>query len=424
MAIRYYLCIDLISFYASVECVERGLDPLSTRLVVADLKRGKGAICLAVSKALKVCGIKNRCRLYEIPDTISYIVAPPQMKKYIRYSAEIYAIYLRYVAPSDLHPYSIDEVFLDITDYLLLYQTTPFHLARAFQKKIMDELGLPSTVGIGTNLYLSKISLDLLAKKAVNGMAYLDEEGYRKYLWDYLPLSDFWQIANGIEKRLHRMGIETMRQLANSDPHDLKKEFGVVSEMLLDHAWGKEPIGIADIKAYKIHSRNLSRSQVLAENYDYEHGFLIVKEMVESLCLELQQEHLITSAIRLKIGYAKPYPEVAASKTMAVCTNTYNSIIPYFEDLYRRIVDPLYPIRKVGISFCRITHETFERLDLFTSYEAVIKERKLGQTIARLKLKYGKNSLLKAMDLEEGATTRKRNHLIGGHQAEEEKRSN
>ena len=249
MAIKYYLCIDLISFYASVECVERGLDPLSTRLVVADLKRGKGAICLAVSKALKACGIKNRCRLYEIPDTISYIVAPPQMKKYIRYSAEIYAIYLRYVAPNDLHPYSIDEVFLDITDYLLLYQTTPFHLARAFQKKIMDELGLPSTVGIGTNLYLSKISLDLLAKKAVNGMAYLDEEGYRKYLWDYRPLSDFWQIANGIEKRLHRMGIETMRQLANSDPHDLKKEFGVVSEMLVDHGWGTGPIAIAGIRA-------------------------------------------------------------------------------------------------------------------------------------------------------------------------------
>ena len=248
---KYYLCIDLKTFYASVECVLRGLNPFKTKLVVADPSRGDGAITLAVSPYMKELGVKNRCRIFEIPKNIDYIIAMPQMRKYMEYSAKIYSIYLRYISKEDIYPYSIDEMFLDITTYLKLYKTTPEKLAKALMGKIYSELGLPSACGIGTNLFLTKVALDITAKHTPDRIGFLDENKFKEELWDHQPLSDFWQIAGGIERRLNKLGIYTMRQIANANEDLLYKEFGVNAEILIDHAKGIEPVTIKDIKNYK-----------------------------------------------------------------------------------------------------------------------------------------------------------------------------
>ena len=285
---RIFLCIDLKTFYASVECVERNLDPFNTNLVVADPSRGKGTICLAISPKLKAAGIKNRCRIYEIPEEIKYIVAKPRMKKYIEYSANIYAVYLKYIAKEDIHVYSIDECFLDITKYLKLYQLSAEGLAKKIVDDVLSTTGITATVGIGTNLYLAKVALDITAKHTKNNMGYLNEQLYQETLWYHQPLTDFWQIGKGISKRLNRLRIFNMYDLAHASESELYQEFGINAQYLIDHAWGKEPTLISDIKAYKPRSNSISSGQVLFEDYNYDDGLLVVKEMVELKCLELQ----------------------------------------------------------------------------------------------------------------------------------------
>ena len=416
---RYYICIDLKTFFASVECVLRGLDPFKTNLVVADPSRGKGAICLAISPALKNMGIRNRCRLFEIPDGIEYITAMPRMRKYMEFSTKIYSIYLRYIAKEDIHPYSIDEMFLDVTNYLELYNTTPEKIARALLNKIYDELGLTATAGIGTNLFLCKVALDIKAKKTKTNIAFLDEEKFKEELWDHRPLSDFWQIARGIESRLNRLGLHTMRDVANANEDLLYKEFGVNAEILIDHSKGIEPVTIKDIKTYKTKSHSISQSQVLFEDYEYSKARLIVKEMVEVLSFKLIDEHLVTSHVALSIGYSKDeINPTGGSMKINLCTNVYSKLLPHFLEIFDKTTNKEVKIRRIAISFGNVMPEEYEYFNLFTEPEEVYKERKLQQTISDIKKKYGKSSVIKAMNLEEGATTLKRNKLIGGHNAD------
>ena len=302
-----YLCIDLKTFYASVECVERDLDPFTTNLVVADPSRGKGAICLAITPAMKMLGIKNRCRIYEIPPNVKYIVALPRMQKYIDYAAEVYGIYLKYIAKEDIYVYSIDEAFLDITKYLKLYKMKSIELAKTIMKDIYNTLGITATCGIGTNMYLAKVALDIMSKHSPTNIGWLDEERYKNKLWHYKPLTDFWQIGKGIEKRLNKMRIFDMYDVAHCEPKKLYKEFGVNAEFLIDHSWGIEPCTIADIKSYKPKSNSISTSQVLFRDYSFEEAKLVLKEMVELLSQQLIEKNLETDCISLYIGYSKQF---------------------------------------------------------------------------------------------------------------------
>ncbi|MDE7430397.1 MAG: DNA repair protein [Lachnospiraceae bacterium] len=422
---KIYLCIDLKSFYASVECVERGLNPLTTNLVVADPSRKRGTICLAVSPSLKSLGVRNRCRVFEIPDNINYIMAPPRMKLYINYSADIYGIYLKYIAKEDIHVYSIDEAFLDITDYLNLYQMTPVKLAVTIMDDIRDTLGVIATCGIGTNLYLAKIALDITAKHTPNRIGYLDEELYKKTLWHHKPLTDFWRIGPGIAKRLSHLGIFTMEDIALADKDLLYKTLGTDAEYLIDHAWGREPTTIADIKSYKARSNSLSSGQVLMRDYNYEEGLLIVKEMVDLLCLDLVDKGLITNSISLCIGYTRGKDGSMISKStggsshMSVTTNSVKVLTKYFVKLYENTTSREIPIRRVTITFHDVVDEAYEQYDLFTAPEELEKDRKMQQAVLNIKHKYGKNLVLKGMNLQNASTTLERNRQIGGHSSGE-----
>ena len=267
---QQYLCIDLKSFYASVECVERGLDPMTTRLVVADPERSDKTICLAVSPALKAMGVKNRCRVFEIPPGIDYIMAEPRMQKYIDYSAEIYGIYLRYISKDDIHVYSVDEAFLDVSPYLSAYGMTARETGKMLMKEIRKELGIQATCGIGTNLYLTKIALDILAKNAPDFIGELDEDSYRRQLWNHRPLTDFWRIGNKTASKLQNIGIDTMRKLAHTDVDYLYSIFGIDAGLLYDHAWGREPVTMQDIKNYRAETTSRTSGQVLMRDYSYE----------------------------------------------------------------------------------------------------------------------------------------------------------
>lgn len=416
---RIYLCIDLKTFYASVECVERNLDPFNTNLVVADPSRGKGAICLAISPKMKALGIKNRCRIYEIPQQIEYLIVKPRMKKYIEYSAKIYGIYLRYIAKEDIHVYSIDECFLDITKYLKLYQLDAKELAKKIIDDVLKTTGITATAGIGTNLYLAKVALDITAKHTKDNMAYLDEILYQKELWYHQPLTDFWQIGRGISKRLEKLEIFNMHDLANTNEKILFKEFGVNAQYLIDHAWGKEPTLISDIKAYKPKSNSISSGQVLFEDYSYDDGLLIVKEMVELKCLDLVDLHLVTNNISIHVSYSKHIiKSTGGSMKIDQTTNSYHILIDNFIYLYKKTTNPNYPIRKITISFNNLRNEIYESYDLFTDSKEIEKEKKVQETILKIKKKYGKNAILKGMNLQNKATTQKRNKLIGGHNSE------
>lgn len=416
---RIYLCIDLKTFYASVECVERNLDPFDTNLVVADSSRGKGTICLAISPKLKAAGIKNRCRIYEIPEEIEYLIVKPRMKKYIEYSANIYAIYLKYIDKEDIHVYSIDECFLDVTKYLKLYQLNVEQLAKKIVADVLNTTGITATVGIGTNLYLAKIALDITAKHAKNNMGYLNEQLYQKTLWYHQPLTDFWQIGKGISKRLNQLGVFNMYDLAHIDEHILYQEFGINAQYLIDHAWGKEPTLISEIKAYKPKSNSISSGQVLFEDYNYDDGFLIIKEMVELKCLELVDKHLVTNNISLRISYSKhAIKSTGGSMKINEITNRYQILIDNFKYLYKKTTNPNYSIRKITISFNDLKDEIYESTDLFTDNEKREKEKKIQKTLLEIKHKYGKNAILKGMNLQNKATTKMRNKLIGGHNGE------
>lgn len=413
---KYYLCIDLKTFYASVECVERGLDPFNTNLVVADESRGKGTICLAVSPKMKMLGVKNRCRLFEISPTIKYMIAMPRMKKYIEYSANIYAIYLKYFSKEDIHVYSIDEAFMDVTNYLKMYQMNPVELAKTIIKDIFKTYGITATAGIGTNMYLAKIALDITAKHSATNIGYLDEEKYKKELWYHKPLTDFWQIGKGIERRLNKMRVFTMYDVAHTDQKRLYKEFGVNAEYLIDHSWGKESCTIADIKKYKPKTNSITNSQVLFEDYSFEKARLVLKEMVELGSLRLIENNLVTNTVGLYIGYSKDIIKATSeSKKLENYTNVYSELLKAFLEIYDNNINRGVAIRRIGVNFANVIETENVQLSLFADQEKIDKERKLELTISGIKNKMGKNTILRGMNLEEGATTLVRNKLIGGH---------
>ena len=413
---KYYLCIDLKTFYASVECVERGLDPFNTNLVVADPTRGKGTICLAISPKMKMLGVKNRCRIFEIPPTIKYIIATPRMKKYIEYSANIYAIYLKYFAKEDIHVYSIDEAFMDVTKYLKLYKLNPIELAKKIIKDIFKTYGITATAGIGTNMYLAKIALDITAKHNPNNIGYLDEEKYKKELWYHKPLSDFWQIGKGIERRLNKMRIFNMYDIAHTEQKRLYKEFGVNAEYLIDHSWGKESCTIADIKAYKPKTNSITNSQILFEDYSFVKARLVLKEMVELGSLRLIESNLVTGTISLYIGYSKNIIKATGgTRKLSNYTNTYSELLKAFLEIYDKTTDKSVAIRRIGVNFANVIETENVQLSLFKDQEKIDEERKLELARCSIKNKMGKNAIIRGMDLEEGATTMMRNKLIGGH---------
>ncbi|MFQ7318706.1 MAG: DNA repair protein [Massilimicrobiota timonensis] len=415
---KIYLCIDLKSFYASVECVERGLDPFKINLVVADPTRGGGAITLAATPAIKKLGVPSRGRIYEIPKNIEYITAPPRMTLYMQYSATIYSIFLKFISSEDIHVYSIDESFLDITTYMNLYNTTPKQLAKMILDKIYDQTGITATVGIGTNLFLAKVALDITAKHAKDCMGYLDEDLFKQLIWHHQPITDIWMIGPGTANRLAMLGIKDLYGVAHYNEKILYKLFGINAEYLIDHAWGREPTEISDIKAYRPSSNSISNSQILFEDYNYKDAYLIMKEMVESNVLQLTEKHLVTNHISLYVGYSKNCIKPSrGSRKITNTTNSYRILLEEFKLLYKKIVNPNYPIRQIGISFGNVKDEIYEQFDLFADQEDIEKEKRVQEALIHIRNKYGKNAVLKGMNFYEKATQRKRNGLVGGHNA-------
>lgn len=418
---KTYMCIDLKCFYASVECVERGLDPLITNLVVADKERTEKTICLAISPAMKALGIHNRCRVFEIPKNVKYIMASPRMKRYIEYSADIYAIYLKYIAKEDIHVYSIDEAFLDVTDYLNMYGMTAKELGQRIMQDVFDTTGITAACGIGCNLYLAKIALDITAKHAEDHIGILDELSFQKTLWEHTSLTDFWRIGPGTVRRLSSVGIYNMGQIAQAEEKLLYRLFGVDAELLIDHAWGRESTTIADIKAYRPKAGSLSSGQVLGCDYSYEDCRLVVKEMADLLCLELVDKGLITESVSLYLSYANRLEKEPSKGSVSLhsATNSTRILVTETEKLYERIADKHGFIHKVNLSFNNVSDEAFRQYDLFTDPAELEKERKMQEAMLSIKKKFGKNAVLKGMNLQEHATTIECNKQIGGHKSGE-----
>ena len=477
---RSYIAIDLKSFYASVECVERGLDPLTTKLVVADESRTEKTICLAVSPALKKYGIPGRARLFEVMqkckevkmrtgEEVQFIIAPPRMQLYMDYSSRIYKVYLKYISPEDIHVYSIDEVFMDVTNYLHLYKNadgepvTVHQLALMMIKDVYQETGITATAGIGTNLYLAKIAMDIGAKHVEadeNGarIASLDEMSYREKLWEHRPLTDFWRIGRGISRKLEANGMYTMGDIARislgrhgfgTGEDFLFKLFGVDAELLIDHAWGIEPCTMEAIKNYKPSNNSISSGQVLSCGYDYEKCRMIVKEMTELQVLDLVAKRMVTDSVTLDLGYdremknkqyngemtldgyGRTVPKPAhGSYRLKEFTSSTEKIMEAVLHIYDKIVDKNLLIKRVSIGFGNImdenkaASESYVQLDLFTDYEKEEedkalkeRERKMQEAMLKIQGRYGKNAILKGTNLEEGATTIERNQQIGGHKA-------
>ena len=450
---RTYIAIDLKSFYASVECVERGLDPLSTRLVVADASRTDKTICLAVSPALKAYGIPGRPRLFEVKQQIArlkrknprleldFITAPPRMAKYLEVSGKVYGVYLRLIAPEDIHVYSIDEVFIDATEYIRMYGMDAHDLARRLIRDVLEETGVTATAGIGPNLYLAKVAMDIEAKhrKADRDgvrIAELTEMGYREKYWTHRPLTDFWRIGHGTEARLASAGMYSLGDVARMSLRNeevLYKLFGVNAELLIDHAWGWEPCTMADIKRYKPSASSLSSGQVLMEPYSFEKARLIVREMTDSLSLDLVEKRLVTAQLVLHVGYeagkgtgpmvkdwyGRPTPKPAhGSVNLPFPTSATSILMKSAMELYDRIVDKNLFVRRIYVVASQVKDEkseTARQLNLFEENPDTSRERKQQEAILEIRRKYGKNAILKGMNFEEGATSRERNHQIGGH---------
>ncbi len=415
---KCYMVIDLKSFYASVECVDRGLDPMTTRLVVADPERCQGTICLAVSPAMKALGVKNRCRVFEIPKSIDYIMAPPRMQTYIDVSADIYAIYLKYIAKEDIHVYSIDEAFMDVTNYLSLYKMTAAELAFTIIEDIRKTTGQRATCGIGTNMYLAKIALDILAKHEKDGIAQLDEDTFKEKLWRHKPLTDFWRIGPGTTRHLQTIGLLTMEDIAHAPEKLLYKQFGVEAEFLIDHAWGREPCTIAEVKNYRQKSHSLSSGQVLMRDYTYDEGLLIVKEMVSLLALDMVDKGVVTNNVSLAVGYSyDTMPATSSGMTLQVTTNSVRILTEAFVTLYQGMVRKEAKVRRLNLSANSLVDECFEQYSLFVDPSVMERDKSLSKSLNALHAKFGKNSVLKGMNLEEAATTIERNGQIGGHKS-------
>lgn len=417
---RVYFVIDMKSFFASVECAERGLDAMTTKLVVADTSRGDKTICLAVSPAMKALGIGNRCRLFEIPKNVDYIIAPSQMRKYIEYASEIYGIYLKYIDKNDIHVYSIDECIIDATDYLKIYRLKAKEFALKLMGEILEKLHIPSTAGIGTNMFLAKIALDITAKHSPDRIGWLTEEKFKKTLWKHRPITDFWQISKGIASRLEKLGVQTMEDITKLNEDILYDEFGINAELIIDHAYGRESCLMSDIKNYKPKgSKSLSSSQILPCNYNFNDAKLVMREMLQTGCYELFRQGYVTDHLRLYIGYGEIRDSVKGLARMKEMTNLYSFIEKYGDDLFDKIVDKNMPIRRITYEFSNLTDARYEQYDLFTDIKKVEKEKKLVKSVLALQDKYGKNSILKAMDLDKKATQIERNKTIGGHKSGE-----
>ena len=489
---RQYIAIDLKSFYASVECIERGLDPLDTCLVVADKSRTEKTICLAVSPALKVYGTGGRPRLFEViqkvrvansnrgrqgrsfskavidanPEVaIDYIVAPPRMAHYIEYSTRIYNVYLRYIAPEDIHVYSIDEVFMDVTSYLKTYRMTPHELARTIIREVLAETGITATAGIGTNMYLCKIAMDIVAKKMPADkdgvrIAELDEMSYRRQLWDHMPLTDFWRVGHGIARKLARYGMFTMGDVARcsvDNENILYELFGINAELLIDHAWGWEPVTMDLVKSYRPEAKSICSGQVLQSAYTVPRARNVVMEMADSVSLDLIDRHVVTNQIVLTVGYdveSLTNPTIRAKYKGPIKTDHYGRLVPVHAhgtinmeqptssskiiidkvvQLFDRIINPDLLVRRLSLSINNLINERMmrteyagEQLDLFTDYEKLkqqrqaldaemSKERRRQEAILKIKKIYGKNAILKGLNFTDGATQRDRNRQIGGH---------
>lgn len=478
---KIYIAIDLKSFYASVECVARGLDPLTTNLVVADPTRTEKTICLAVTPSLKALGIPGRPRLFEVVQKVrqlnygrktpvTYIVAPPRMALYMKVSTQVYNVYLKYISPDDIHIYSIDEVFIDATNYLSLYHLTAHELAMKMVRDVLKTTGVTATAGIGTNLYLAKIAMDIVAKKMPADkdgvrIAELDEKTYREKLWSHQPITDFWRVGKGYAKKLAEYNLFTMGDIAlcsNGDPNNfysenlLYKLFGINAELLIDHAWGWEPCTIQDIKSFRPQANSISSGQVLQSPYTFEKGLLVIKEMTDLLVLDLVDKNLVTNQMVINVGYdieCLTNPKIHNNYHGEIETDGYGRLIPKaahgsinlknftssteqimraVTELYNKIVDKNLLVRRMNVVASHVMYENdvkennYEEIDLFSESKGqnieqtkteLAKERNRQKAILSIQKKYGKNALLKGMNYEEGATGRQRNEQIGGHKA-------
>ncbi len=437
---RVYFAIDLKSFYASVECVERGLDPLTANLVVADQSRTEKTICLAVTPSLKAYGLKGRCRLFEVVQKarevkartgrkLEYMTVVPRMALYLEYSARIYGIYLNYFSPDDIHVYSIDEVFIDATSYLSLYHTDAQTLLRTVIKSVLAETGITATAGIAPNLYLCKVAMDIVAKHSPpdkNGVrvAELTVESYRKTLWEHRPITDFWRISRGTAARLERHGMRTMGDIALKSLQNeavLYKLLGIDAEILIDHAWGLENCTIAHIKNYRSSSRSLCSGQVLHHPYPYDKARLVVREMAEDLAQDLVAKNLASEQFSLYILYDKSSTPVPMADHGLVHLGSHTAslhrIAKGILDIFDQIADPALLIRRINISADTVIQQQEEQPDLFTDVETQRRERALQNAMLSIQSRFGKNAILKADDYTEGATARERNQQIGGHRA-------
>ncbi|MBR4684302.1 MAG: DNA methylase [Spirochaetia bacterium] len=437
---RVYFAIDLKSFYASVECVERGLDPLTANLVVADVSRTEKTICLAVTPSLKAQGLKGRCRLFEVVQKareieartgrkLEYITAVPRMALYMEYSARIYGIYLKYFSPDDIHVYSIDEVFIDATSYLSLYHTDAQTLLRTVIKNVLAETGITATAGIAPNLYLCKVAMDIVAKHSPpdrNGVriAELTVESYRKTLWEHRPITDFWRISHGTAARLERHGMCTMGDIALKSLQNeamLYKLFGIDAEILIDHAWGLENCTIAHIKNYRSSSRSLCSGQVLHHPYPHDKARLVVREMAEDMAQDLVAKNLASEQFSLYISYDKSSTPVPMAYHGLVHLGSHTAslhrITKGILDIFDQIADPAFLIRRINVSADTVIDQKEELPDLFTDVAAQRRERSLQNAMLSIQGRFGKNAILKMSDYTEGATARERNQQIGGHRA-------
>ena len=438
---RSYLCIDLKCFYASVECVDRGKDPFEHRLVVADPTRGPKTICLAISPAMKALGVRNRCRVFEIPGGIDYEMAPPRMRRYMEVSADIYELYLRYFSPEDIHVYSIDECFIDVTPYLDLYGKTPRELATMLMDLVLRETGVCATAGVGTNLFLAKVALDITAKHVEDHIGELDEERYKCLIWPHRPITDIWGIGPGIARRLARMGAHDMGGVALLDERALYDEFGINAELLIDHAWGIEPCTMAEIHAYRPRAHSMGSGQVLMRDYSFEEAATILREMVDGLVLDLVDKGLVCSHVSLFVGYAHVRADVGetggraqtftgehgtrvvgrhgeganASRKLVEATSSRETLTAAFLALYAEIVDPNRAIRRVNIAVGELVPEEYAELSLFSDPAADTAEKSLARATMAVKRRFGKNALVRGISLRPEATARERNQQVGGH---------
>ena len=416
-----YMCLDLKSFYASVECADLGVDPFTTPLVVADASRGLGAITLAISPALKQLGVKNRCRLFEIPSTIEYMAVRPRMRRYMEVSASIYGVLLDYVAPEDIHVYSIDEYFIDVTPYSRLYKKTWWELALLFKYKVLEQTHIHATVGLGTNLFLAKVALDVLAKHAPQGIGILNEELFKEKIWHHQPITDIWQIGKGIASRLHKYGVVDLHGITTVPEERWYKEFGINAELLIDHAWGRETCTMKEIHAYRPAKHSLSRGQILLRNYSYEECFVPLREMVESLLLELIAEEALTKYVSLGVRYAdRTVKGTGGSRRLSKYTFSLEVLSQAVLELYKETTHPYQEIRQLSVGFDDLVSREavpWEE-DLFsTSQDREEKAYQVERTVLSIKEKFGGNSILRASSLQEEGTMQFRNTLVGGHNA-------